>query len=163
MTSLSVINHNSEGNIVSSLIANDGNQVARFDWRCTPNKRVVLVLVGTTLMFNCLQDTELDIETSVSALLDNYRKENRVTVIADGIAKWEMVGTAVLCWIGDKLIATFTTTDTKCGISVHRSVGEFKYNYYFNMFIRIPGISMLWDESYTPLLASYCEYIKTFE
>jgi hypothetical protein len=163
MIPLSVINQNSDGNIVYSLIADNGEAVANFDWRCTPNQRVLLVLVGGNLMFNCLRDHQLDSEFSVQVLLDNYRKEGKVQVLLDGIAGWTVKGTTVLCHIGSTLVATFSLIDTKSGIAIQRSDVDSQHCYYFNFFLSIPGFSNVWCEEYTPLLATYSEYQTTFK
>lgn len=163
MTPLSVINQTCDGNIIYSLITDEGKSVANFDWRCTPNQRVLLVLVGKNLMFNCLRDNQLDSEVSVQVLLDNYRKQGNVTVLADGISKWEVRGTTVLCYIGTTLIATFSLIDTKSGVAIQRADGNVEHCYYFNFFLSIPGYNYNWSEEYTPLLATYSEYQDKFK
>lgn len=163
MSGLSLLHIADGGNIVYSLVDSNGEAVAKFDWRCTPNQAAVVTIVNGSLIFMSLKENSLDSEVSIEVMLDECRKSGLTHVVARGIVRWEVKGTTLLCWVGDTLIATISTVRSPSSILLNHRRGEDSVDIYFTFMAYAPGYSAAWDERYTPILISYSEHLSTFK
>lgn len=163
MSSLSLINQPGNGNIVYSLVNDQGMSVAEFDWRVHPNQPIIVTLLDGILMFSSLRKHEISPALSMQAYLDEQRKLGKVEVIAKGIARWEVRGTSVLLWIDSVIFAVVCAAPVPCGAMMMRDINGNDVVNYMSILVDIPGYNKPWDKQFTPVIASYAENYSSFK
>jgi len=163
MDELSLIHTIDGANISYSLVTSKGHSVAKFDWRIIPNRPTVITVVDGSLIFMCLKENTLDTEACIDVMLDECRKHGNVYVVARGIARWEVKGTTLLCFVGDLLIATIATVRSPSSCLLNHRRGKDLVDIYFTFMAHAPGYMTPWDDRFTPILISYTENLSSFK